>query len=107
MAINADTLKRMVPITLFNRGQATKIFDRVKAEGQLVVLRNNTPEAIILSPDEFTRMTETVEDYRLLLLAQQRLANNNEANAISEAEVMRDLGITEADLEGAGDVEIE
>jgi len=107
MAINADTLKRMVPITLFNRGQATKIFDRVKSEGQLVVLRNNTPEAIILSPDEFTRMAETVEDYRLLLLAQQRLANNNEANAISEAEVMRSLGITEADLESAGDVEIE
>ncbi|MDR0898039.1 MAG: hypothetical protein LBN04_09305 [Oscillospiraceae bacterium] len=47
------------------------------------------------------------EDYALLLLAHQRLANNNIANALTEAEVMEHLGITEADIEAAEDVEIE
>jgi PHD/YefM family antitoxin component YafN of YafNO toxin-antitoxin module len=107
MAINADTLNCLVPITLFNRGQASKIFDRVKSEGQLVVLKNNSPEAVILSPEEYTRMAEIVEDYQLLVLAQERLANNNEANAVSLETVMEHLGITQADLDAVGDVEIE
>ncbi len=107
MSINADTLNRLVPITLFNRGQANKVFDRLKTEGQLVVLKNNVPEAVILSPDEFRRLSDIIEDYHLLVTAQGRLANHNETNAISEAELMRNLGMSEADLVSAEDVEIE
>ena len=107
MAIHPDTLSQLVPITQFNRGQATKIFDRAKAEGQIVVLKNNTPEAIILSMKEFTRMSEIIEDYNLLMLAQQRLANNNIKNAIPMETVMAELGITKSDIDAAEDLEIE
>lgn len=107
MAVNADTLHALVPISQFNKGQANKIFGRAKTEGKLIVLKNNAPEAVILSPDEFERMSEIEEDYHLLLLAQERLANGNINNAIPEADVLADLGITEADIEAAEDVEIE
>ena len=107
MTIHPDTLRQLVPITQFNRGQATKIFDRAKAEGQIVVLKNNAPEAVILSIEEFARMAEMVEDYQLLLLAQERLANNNQENAISEEDVMRNLGIDAADIATAEELEIE
>lgn len=107
MAINPNILKQMVSITQFNRGQATKIFGRARKEGQIIVLKNNEPEAIILSPDEYTRMSELIDDYELLLLAEKRLANHNEADAIPHVQVLEHLGLTEADIDAAEELEIE
>ncbi|HML48464.1 MAG TPA: type II toxin-antitoxin system Phd/YefM family antitoxin [Clostridia bacterium] len=84
-----------------------QVFDRLKNEPQLVVLKNNVPTAILLSPEEFSRLAEIEENYRLLMLAQERLDKNNLASARGEAEVMKSLGMTEADIDAAEDVEIE
>lgn len=46
-------------------------------------------------------------DSRLLLLVQERLKNNNLANARGEADVMAHLGISEEAIENAEDEEIE
>lgn len=43
MAITADLLNSLVSVTQFNKGQASKIFDRLRTERQLVVLKNITP----------------------------------------------------------------
>ena len=51
MAITADILQSLVPISQFNKGQAAKIFDRLHSERELIVLKNNQPSAIILSPE--------------------------------------------------------
>lgn len=56
MAIAADLLQSLVPISQFNKGQAAKIFDRLHSERELIVLKNNQPSAIILSPAEYTRL---------------------------------------------------
>ncbi len=103
----ANTLKSLVPITQFNRGQASRIFDRLRTERQLVVLKNNQPAAVILSPEEYTRLTEAEEDYQLLLLARERLAGDNLKNAIPEQDVLSGLGITEEEIAQAEDVELE
>ena len=103
----ANILKSLVPITQFNRGQASRIFDRLRTERQLVVLKNNQPAAVILSPEEYTRLTEAEEDYQLLLLARERLAGNNLKNAIPEQDVLSGLGITEEEIAQAEDVELE
>ena len=107
MSIQVDALRSLIPISQFNKGQANRIFSRAKSEGKLVVLKNNAPEAVILSPGEFQRMCEIEEDYRLLLIAQERLAAENGQNAIGEKDVLSDLGITEESLSAAADVEIE
>lgn len=107
MAVNAGTLQSLVSISQFSKGQAAKVFDRLHNEAQLVVLKNNIPAAILLSPEEFTRLSEIEENYNLLMLAQERLANGNIQNAMPEAEVMASLGITEKDIEEAEDVEFE
>ena len=70
-------------------------------------MKNNEPEAVILSPEEFQRMSEIEEDYHLLLLAQERLANDNIKNAIPLETVMSNLGITQADLDATEELEIE
>lgn len=69
IAIAAALLQSFVPISQFNKDQAAKIFDRFHSERELIVLKNNQPSAIILSPEEYTRLTEIEEDYFLLLEA--------------------------------------
>ena len=106
MAHPASVLNSLVPITQFNRGQAARIFDRLHSESQLVVLKNNQPAAVILSPAEFQRLSEIEEDYLLLREAMERLANNA-APATPMDSLMRELGITEDEIDAAGDVVIE
>ena len=110
MAYTADILDSLVPITQFNRGQASRIFDRLHSESRLIVLKNilknNQPAAIILSPSEFQRLSEIEEDYTLLLEATRRLKEDSSSTSCRE-EVMSELNISEAELAAAGDVVIE
>ena len=106
MAYTADILDSLVPITQFNRGQASMIFDRLHGENRLIVLKNNQPAAIILSPSEFQRLSEIEEDYTLLLEATRRLKEDSPSTS-SREDVMSELGISEADLATAGDVVME
>lgn len=106
MAYTADILDSLVPITQFNRGQASKIFDRLHSESRLIVIKNNQPAAIILSPSEFQRLSKIEEDYTLLLEATRRLKEDSSSTS-SREELMSELGISEAELAAAGDVVIE
>ena len=106
MAYTADILDSLVPITQFNRGQASRIFDRLHTESQLIVLKNNQPAAIILSPSEFQRLSEIEEDYTLLLEATRRLKEDSSSTS-SREKVMSELNISESELAAAGDVVIE
>ena len=106
MAYTADILDSLVPITQFNRGQASRIFDRLHTENRLIVLKNNQPAAIILSPSEFQRLSEIEEDYTLLLEATRRLKEDSSSTS-SREEVMSELNISESELAAAGDVVIE
>ena len=107
MAIAADILQSLVPISQFNKGQAAKIFDRLHPENELIVLKNNQPSAIILSPEEYTRLTEIEEDYYLLLEANRRLEADGNNKTVSLDTVMNELGISEDELLDAEDVDIE
>ena len=107
MAIAANLLQSLVPISQFNKGQAAKIFDRLHSERELIVLKNNQPSAVILSPEEYTRLTEIEEDYFLLLEANKRLEENGDYKMIAFDSVIKNLGINEDDLLDTEDVDIE
>lgn len=106
MPFAASVLGSLVPITQFNRGQASRIFDRLHTESQLVVLKNNRPAAIILSPEEYARLSEVEEDYLLLLEATRRLSESS-GHAIPESDLMKEFGISEKDLDATEEPEIE
>ena len=93
MSYTADILDSLVPITQFNRGQASKIFDRLHSESRLIVIKNNQPAAIILSP--------------ALLLEATRHLKEDSSSTSSREDVMSELNINEADLAAAGDVVME
>lgn len=107
MSMAYEALNSLVSITQFNKGQASRIFDRLNSEKQLIVLKNNVPSAVILSPEEYIRLSEIAEDYYLLTEAQTRLNNNEGKKALSFGEVMQKCGITEEDIEAAEELEVE
>lgn len=100
-------IKNTISITQFNRGLAGKIFQDVKNNGAKVVMKNNTPECVLLSPDEYVKLMDEINDARLLALAVKRMENFNPENTIPENQVMEHLGITDDDLADFDEVELE
>lgn len=107
MASVLSAITNTVPISQFNRGLAGKIFDEVKQCGAKVVMKNNTAECVLLSPDEYVRLIDEVNDARLLAIASERMSHFDPSATISETEMNRRLGITEKDLIGFDEVDIE
>ncbi len=105
LSIN-DVISTLVPITRFNKGEANKIFEEVKKEGVKVVIKNNTPSCVLINPEKYEALVEALEDYALFFEAEERMKKANKEDLLSEEQVMKELGITEADLEDT-EVEIE
>ncbi|MDO4219225.1 MAG: hypothetical protein Q4C78_04470 [Synergistaceae bacterium] len=107
MASVMSAIQDTVSISVFNRGLAGKIFDEVKRSGAKVVMKNNTAECVLLAPNEYVRLMDEVNDVKLLVTAINRMAHYDPATLIDNEEVNRELGITDADLEGFNEVEFE
>ncbi len=103
----STAIKNTISISLFNRGLAGKIFDDVKTTGAKVVMKNNTAECVLLSPDEYMNLMDEINDARLIAIANERLATYDESQTIAGEKVFADLGITEKDLEAFDEVEFE
>lgn len=99
-------MKKIVPITRFNKGEANKIFDEVQSTGTKIVMKNNRPACVLVSPEQYEALIERLSDFLLLAEADRRMAVNQDAENISHEDMMRSLGVTREDLD-AVDVEIE
>ena len=50
---NKNVLNMIVPISRFNKGEANKIFEEVKKDGVKIVLKNNQPIGVIMTPEMY------------------------------------------------------
>ena len=107
MASVMSAITNTVPITQFNRGLAGKIFEDVKQCGAKVVMKNNVAECVLLSPDEYVKLMDELNDARLLAVASERMAHFNPDTLISEQEMNKRFGITDDDLANFDEVEFE
>ena len=103
----SSAIRNTVSISLFNRGLAGKIFEEVRQAGAKVVMKNNTAECVLMSPEEYIRLMDEVNDARLLALATERMAHFDPSTAIPAEDVYSSLGITREDIEAYDDVEFE
>ena len=99
-------MKTIVPITRFNKGEANKIFDEVETSGTKIVLKNNKPACVLLSPAQYESLMEMLSDFLLYSEAEKRTASNKDEENISHEAMMKELGISQESLD-AVDVEIE
>ena len=107
MANITSAIRDTISISLFNRGLAGKIFEDVKQSGAKVVMKNNSAECVLLSPEEYVKIMDEVNDAILLSLANERMQNFNSANLIPSEALYKELGITKEDLDAIGEVEFE
>lgn len=99
-----NMMNAMVPITRFNKGEAAKIFDEVETTGTKIVVKNNRPACVLVSPAQYETLMEMLSDYALLAEAEKRVAANEDSENLSQEEMMKELGITDDDL---ADVEVD
>ena len=104
-ALNAASVMRsIVPITRFNRGEAGKIFDEVESSGMKIVVKNNKPACVLLSPERYEEIMELLSDSVLFREAERRMASEKDDDLLTQDEMMAELGITKEDLE---DIEVD
>lgn len=100
-------IQNTISISQFNRGLAGKIFQDVKNNGAKVVMKNNAPECVLLSPDEYVKLMDEVNDARLLAMAVKRMEKFDPEKTVSEKNVMENLNITDEDISDFDEVEFE
>jgi len=59
---------------------------------EILILKNNSPKAVLMSVDRYQALQEELEDLRLAALGLARLATFGESEAISHAEMMKMFG---------------
>ena len=55
-------IDRLVPISEFNKGQASKIFERLQTDRSLVIIKNNAPVGVLLSVEEYRELIARTEN---------------------------------------------
>ena len=103
----ARAINNMISISSFNKGQAGKIFEQVRKSGTKIVVKNNNPECVLISPEAYIELMDLIDNLELQVLANEREKQINPGNLLTEPEVLEKLGLTKEDLDGVGEVEIE
>jgi len=103
----SSAIRDTISISQFNRGLAGKIFEEVKQSGAKVVMKNNAAECVLLSPQEYMRLMDEVNDARLLTVANERMEKFDADFVLPAQEVYASLGIDREALENIGEVELE
>ena len=104
--LRGNILDALIPISRFNKGEANKIFDEVRLSGFKVVVKNNAPACVLITPEMYQEMIDMIDDQYLLALADER-ERNSTGVTYSFEEVIAERGLTIADIDAMEDVEIE
>ena len=99
-----NSMKSVVPITRFNKGEANRIFDEVEASGTKIVMKNNRPVCILMSPAQYETLMEMLSDYITREEAERRMIDYDPKESINQEEMMKSLGISPDELD---DIEVE
>ena len=99
-----SVMKSIVPITRFNKGEANRIFDEVEASGTKIVMKNNRPVCILMSPAQYETLMEMLSDYITREEAERRMIDYDPKESINQEEMMKSLGISPDELD---DIEVE
>ena len=101
-----DFMDSLVPISRFNKGEANKIFEEVRETGCKVVLKNNQPISVIISPERYKELIDMIDDQYLLAVAEARIKYESGVTYTFE-EILAEDGLTLEDIDEMEDIEIE
>ena len=95
-----NIIGKLISVSDLSRGMASKIIQKVgKDKEQYIVVKNNKPEAVILSVEEYMELMEAKEDLQLLQLADSRMKNYASEETASHDDVLNRYNIKEEKLD--------
>jgi len=99
-----DALEHIVSVSELGRGKASKVIQNVEDKNeQYIVVKNNKPQAVIISIEEYNRLLALSDELELLKLATLRVAETSESDYSSFNDVLEELGISHDDLDSIED----
>ncbi|MFT8704713.1 type II toxin-antitoxin system prevent-host-death family antitoxin [Bifidobacterium aquikefiricola] len=101
-----SVMDRLVPISDFNKGHATKAFERAEDGKPIFVMKRNVPTAVILSYHEYKGLIEELEDSSDFRLAAERIESDDNTANLSRSEALHAMQLNESDIEAAEQLEI-
>lgn len=102
----ATLLDNIVPTSAFSQGKSAKCFEKVSDGAPVIVMKNNAPYRVVVTPADFARMAELEEDNELLTMALARLEANAGKPAVPASEVYARLGVDMDEVAAMDDVEL-
>lgn len=79
--------KNLVSISEFDNGETERIFAEVKQAGIKIVMKDDRPECVMISPEKYSELIEKYNDMQLLLTAISRVNNSNKNDIFTQEEV--------------------
>lgn len=73
------SLDNLVSISELSHGGASRALSRISDNNPVVVMRNNKPAAVVITPEDYKRYTEAEEDFALYLEAADRMNHDDGA----------------------------
>ena len=105
-----ENLKPVIQSTISITDFIRNVTDSLNSlkNGAKVIMKNNKPEAVIMTPQEYVDLIDRLEDAEDLSLAIERTKKHNKnTHYFTEKEIMEKYHISEGDLKGFEEVEIE
>lgn len=102
----SNLINAIIPISRFNKGEAGKIFDEVSISGVKVVVKNNKPTCVLITPEKYEELMETIENYQLLFEAANRMKAARDGDFVSHEDVLSEMGINKNEIDDFDDVEL-
>ena len=97
----------IISITEFYKGRAGKIFESVKSGRPKIVFKNNVPECILISPEQYKNMLDELEDLQLIALSHERMKNYDSERLLSSEEINKKYGYNDPDIADVDEIEFE
>lgn len=95
-----EMLDRLISVSDLSRGMASKIIQQVgNNKNQYIVVKNNKPEAVILSVDEYTELLEAKENLELLQMADNRMKNFRQNETLSHDDILKEYNVSEEQID--------
>lgn len=93
-------LDHIISVSDLGRGKASKVIQSVESnKEQFIVVKNNKPQAVIMSVDEYNELLELREELELLTLATSRLKDSDESEYTDFDDMLKELNIAEEELD--------
>ena len=90
MATLLERADQAISVTDLSKA-ASDIFNRLSSgeQDRYVVMKNNTPVAVMMSVDEFESVMDELDDLRIEAVARERLVDINDASLVPHDEMLK------------------